>query len=367
MYSRGEQQCFCARFLYKHSFIFTDTFWIMHKTKILLFSLLLISTQAFAAGGANPFNRSVETTIGTNVSWQYKNDTAVKAGQDSLDSDTYYHLVFDGNSLSLKLSGDKAYTPENARHFEQFAVNDVKIDGKRIPLFQWCLDHQEKQSRFLQQGLAVEKNICENRGENGLFTMTLNRNTLDALKKGKTLSFVIKPFRTTNIVNFSLADFSSMVARVMPEQAQAKAKTSASTATVSVCTVKPPMGFETIKPVQYPCNSVVDESHASKTMADQVSQVRKKREAEIEKKRKAELEKKKKEEEAHKQLELKQKQEAAAIAASKLKQQELSQEITSKMLAMCKSAWSRGENRCYCEKYIDQAPANIKAMPSACK
>ncbi len=341
----------------------------MHKTKILLFSLLLISTQALAAGGANPFNRSVETTIGANVSWQYKNDTAVKTARDSLDSDTYYHLMFDGKLLSLKLSGDKANTPESARHFEQFAVNDVKIDGQRIPLFQWCLDHQEKQSRFLQQGLTVEKNICENRGENGLFTMTLNRNTLDALKKGKTLSFVLKPFRTTNIVNLSLADFSSMVARVMPERtpAKAEAKPSKSTAATSICTVKPPPGFETIKPVQYPCNSVVDEGRAHTAMEEQVSQVRKTREAEKEKKRKAEIEKKKKEEEARHKLELQQQREAAAIAASKLKQQELKKEIESKMLAMCKSAWGRGENRCYCEKYIDQAPANIKAMPSACK
>ena len=341
----------------------------MHKTKILLLSLLLVSTQTFAVGDANPFNRSVKTTIGTNVSWQYKNDTAVKTARDSLDSDTYYHLMFDGKSLRLRLGSGKTDTPENARHFEQFAVNDVKIDDRRIPLFQWCLDHQERQSRFLQQGLAVEKNVCENRGENGLFTMTLNQKTIDALKSGKTLSFVIKPFRTTNIINVSLADFSNVVARVTRQQTPAKpvANASASTATASVCTVKPPMGFETIKPVQYPCNSVVDETHAHKTMNEQVSQVRKKREAEKEKKRKAEIEKKKKEEEARKQLELKQQREAAAIAASKLKQQELSKEIATKMLSMCKSAWSRGENRCYCEKYIDQAPANIKAMPSACK
>ena len=341
----------------------------MHKTKILLFSLLLISTQAFASVGTNPFNRSVKTTIGTNVTWQYKNDTAVKTGQDSLDSDIYYHLMFDGKSLQLRLNGGRADTPGNVRHFEQFAVNDVKIDGRRIPLFQWCLNHQEQQSSFLQQGMGVEKNICENRGENGLFTMVLNQNTIDALKNGKTLSFVIKPFRTTNIVNFSLADFASMVARVTPEQeaAQPAVKGSASTAAASMCTVKPPAGFETIKPVQYPCHSVADESHARKSMAEQVSQVRKKREAEKEKKRKAELEKKKQEEAARQKLELQQKQEAAAIAASKLKQQELKKEIENKMLAMCKSAWSRGENRCYCEKYIDQAPANIKAMPNPCK
>jgi len=340
----------------------------MHKTKILLFSLLLISTQTYAVGGANPFNRSVKTTIGSNVSWQYTNDAAVKTGQDSLESDTYYHLMFNGKSLSLKISGDKASSSDNARHFEQFEVNDVKIDGRRIPLFQWCLDHQERQGRYLQQGLTVEKNVCENRGESGLFTMTLNQNTIDALKNAKTLSFVIKPFRTTNIVNFSLNDFSSVVARVMPERAPAKAATRVSTptATVSICTVKPPAGFESIKPVQYPCDSVVDESHAHNSMAQRVSQVRKKREAEKEKRRKAEMEKKKKAEEARKQLELKQKQEAAAIAASKRKRLELSKEIENKMLNMCKSAWSRGENRCYCEKYIDQAPANIKAMPSAC-
>jgi hypothetical protein len=195
--------------------------------------------------------------------------------------------------------------------------------------------------------------------------MTLNQNTINALKHGKTLSIAIKPFRTTNIVNFSLTDFSSMVARVTPEQAPAKAvvKASASAATASICTVKPPMGFEIIKPIHYPCASVVDEDNAHKSMLAQVNQAQKKLDKEKEDKRKAEIAKKKKDEETRQQLELQQKQEAAAIAASKLKREELSKEITSRMLAVCKKAWARGESRCYCEKYLDQAPANIQALP----
>lgn len=343
----------------------------MQKIKFVLFSLLLVSTQIYAAIGANPFDRSVKNTIGTNVPWQYKDDTAFKVSQDSMDSDTYYHLVFDGKSLRLSLSSSNADSPQDARHFDQFAVNDVKIDGKRMPLFQWCLSHQEKHDRFLQQGLAVDSGICENRGENGTFIMKLNPETLKELKTGKNLSFAIKPFRTMVVVNYSLADFSAMATRVLAEQAPAKpvketSAPSASETVARVCTVKPPAGFEKIKPITYTCDSVSDEASANKSMNAEVSRIEKERAAEKAKKQQAELAKKKKEEEALRKLQLQQQQEAAAIAASKVKREQLNKEITVKMVAMCKKMWSRGESRCYCEKYIDQAPPGIKPNPD-CK
>jgi hypothetical protein len=338
----------------------------MQKIKILLLSLLLISTQLSARSDLNPFAKSLESTVGTSVAWQYKNDAAVKTSRDAQDTDTYYHLKFDGKSLRLILSSDNTNSPASAKHFEQFAVDDVLIDGKRLPLFQWCLSHQQRHDRFLQQGLTVDKNICENQGENGVFVMMLNQDTLDRLGTGKTLSFVIKPFRTSIVINYALADFADMVSTLVNKQAPtkpvAKAQVPAAKQAPSTCKVKPPAGFETIRTIEYPCGSVVDEVAANKTMLALIGEHRKKLDEEKESKRQADLAAKKKAEDERLQLELKKKEEAAAIAASKLKQQELNADITTKMLAVCRKMWDKGEHRCYCEKYIDQAPANIQAL-----
>lgn len=340
----------------------------MHTLKILLFSLMLLSTQLFARSEPSPFARSVETTVGASVVWQYKNDAAVKSAQDNQDSTTYYHLIFDGRSLRLMLASGSMENPANAKHYEQFAVEDVQIDGNRVALFQWCLNHQERHARFLQQGLAVEKSICENLGENGIFTMMLNQETLDALEAGKTLSFTIKPFRSSVVINYSLLDFANMVATLTDKRAPAKSVVKAAVpapvakAPSSICIVKPPAGFETIKPIEYSCTSVVDEAEANKAMIALVSKQNKKAEDEKEARRQAEIAARKKVEDERLQIESNKAEEAAAIAASQLKQQELSAEITTKMLGVCTKMWAKGEHRCYCEKYIDQAPANIKAL-----
>ena len=88
---------------------------------------------------------------------------------------------------------------------------------------------------------------------------------------------------------------------------------------------------------------------------------RKKIEEQKERQKQAELEARKKAEEARLKAEQKKKAEAEALAASKLKQEQINAEITSKMLGVCTKMWAKGEHRCYCQKYIDQAPAEIQA------
>ena len=58
--------------------------------------------------------------------------------------------------------------------------------------------------------------------------------------------------------------------------------------------------------------------------------------------------------------------EAAAIAASQAKQAQIDSEITQKMVGVCEKYWNKGEHRCYCQKYIDHAPAIIQAS-STCE
>ncbi len=87
----------------------------------------------------------------------------------------------------------------------------------------------------------------------------------------------------------------------------------------------------------------------------------------LQKKAAADAERKRKEAEAArlaKEEALRKEQEA--LAASAAVQAELSSDIAKKMIAVCEKKWAEGEHRCYCEKYIEHAPSNIKANPS-CK
>ena len=53
--------------------------------------------------------------------------------------------------------------------------------------------------------------------------------------------------------------------------------------------------------------------------------------------------------------------EAVAIAASEAKQAQIGGEIEQKMIKVCDKYWSIGEHRCYCQKYIEHAPAEIQS------
>ena len=58
------------------------------------------------------------------------------------------------------------------------------------------------------------------------------------------------------------------------------------------------------------------------------------------------------------------KAEQLAITDSLLKHRQAFDEITKKMVAVCNKVWTKGKHRCYCEKYIEYAPAGIKSNPS---
>ena len=84
-------------------------------------------------------------------------------------------------------------------------------------------------------------------------------------------------------------------------------------------------------------------------------------------KRQMEAERKRKQEEAARLAKEEQKRkEQEALAASAAIQAELSTDIAKKMIAVCEKKWAEGEHRCYCQKYIQFAPASIQAN-SSCK
>ena len=135
---------------------------------------------------------------------------------------------------------------------------------------------------------------------------------------------------------------------------------------VKKCVASAPEGFTIIKSVEYGCDDTAAKSSAEKSIADAVSKERSRRSkvaAERERKQRAAAAAKKKELAA---VEKAMAAEQAAIAASAAKTQALSSEIAQKMLGVCQKKWAAGEHRCYCEKYIEHAPAGIASDPS-CK
>jgi len=333
----------------------------------------LISSPVYALN--NPFEKKEVIDIGSDVSWQIKDDSAIKTVKGKRGR--YFQLIFNKTQLQLAITKDAA--GRHAEHFSQLAIMDMRIDGEQQPLFRWCLLHQERQNRFLQQGLEVKGDICLVGGDQGMFTINLDQTMLAALKRGRHLVLLIRPYRTTIKLNYDLSDFNSMTTALLRKSEPAVKKvaiTIPQAATVKSvkkqkkCWAGPPAKYTKIKAVEYVCDDIVAKKEAKSRISQLVSKERAKQEKQksLQERKKQELEtQRKKEDIARKHEQQRQSEtEAAAIAASKVKQSEISNEITTKMVGLCEKLWDKGEHRCYCQKYIKFAPANIRAL-STCK
>ena len=343
----------------------------MSLLRVFICLAILITGSQVTAKSPNPFDKAIMVTAGHDVTWQFGEQTATKSVKGA--DDTWYHLFYDGLSLRLRLTGSRQDSQYAARQFEAFEVFDVKIDGKRLDVFQWCLNNQEKHNRFLQQGLSVKKGVCQNLGEQGSFVMRLTKETIDALDEGNTIEYELKPFRTRVLVKFSIDDFykannefkkqyEAKLAESRPKAEPARIAPVAASKRKSKCKIGPPEGFSEVKTISYDCDDVAAKNSARTSVDSEVNKIRDQRnkaEAEAASKRKqAEAARLAREEALRKEQE--------ALAASAAVQAELSSEIAIKMIAVCEKNWAEGEHRCYCEKYIKYAPASIKA-DSSCK
>ncbi len=350
----------------------------MSLLRLFICLAILIASGQVIAKSPNPFDKAIMVTAGHDVTWQFGEQTATKSVKGA--DDTWYHLFYDGLRLRLRLTGSSQDSQFAARQFEEFAVYDVKIDGNRLDVFQWCLNNQEKHNRFLQQGLSVKKGVCQNLGEQGSYVMRLTKETIDTLDQGNTIEYELKPFRTKVLVKFSIDDFNK-VTNEFKKQHEAKLAASrpkvepvpvAPVAIVAApkskpkpkpkCKISPPKGFSEVKAMSYDCDDVAARASARASVDSDVNKIREQRN-----KAAAEAERKRKEAEAARLAEeetLRNEQEA--LAASAAVQAELSTDIAKKMIAVCEKNWAAGEHRCYCEKYIQHAPASIKAN-SSCK
>jgi len=339
-----------------------------------LMVLSFFSMNVSAAVGDSPFAKNESINIGKDIAWDINKQEVLATKTVNDEKGTYYHLQYDNKQLKLSISNDaKGSDP---KQFSQLEVKDVSIDGVQSPLFKWCLTNQERHSRFLQQGLSVKKNICVIDGNAGTFIINLNKDTLLSLQNGSRLLILLKPFRTPLELSYDISDFQDMYmalnAKPEPPVVQPVVVPVAAAAALPVaaakpnkkCLAGPPPQYKNIKSVEYSCNDVSAKLEAEAAVTKLVNQEKaKEQQLAAEKERQLKLAEEKKQKEMAEKLKLEEqkKAEAAAIAASEAKQAAISDEITQKMISVCDKFWSKGEHRCYCQKYIEHAPEKIKA------
>ncbi len=332
----------------------------------LLTVLIFTSTSSNAAVDSNPFAKNKHYDFGKDIAWNISSESITKT---VFADNIYYHLYFDGRQLRLRITTTAADDDSSAKSYDTLAVNDVIFDGKRNPVFQWCLNNQDRHSRFLQQGLSVNKDICINDGAHGVYTMQVNQQTVDSMLNGSKLTIVLKPYRTPVELNFDITDFRTAVAEMQQARtatlaaskpaAPAHQLTSAA-APKAKCTLRPPAEFAEIKTIEYVCDDEAEKSQAKASLSTQIDKALATREKlAVEKERKQKIA-----EQARLEKEEKARREKEALAASAALQQELSSDIAKKMIGVCQKKWAAGEHRCYCEKYIEYAPAGIESDPS---
>lgn len=339
----------------------------------------MAGTQAHALSGDNPFAKTQQIHAGAGSDWAIDGDVLRKSSGD--EAGTWYHLEVGKTSMRLVMSASNDIS--DTRSYKTLAVENMAIDGSRMPVFKWCLQNQQGHNRFLQQGQNVKMDICENRGEAGEFRVKVNNQTMQALEQGKRMSFTIKPFRSLVEVQFDIENLAdAMVAMDLANgRTKAVAKAPAVTSPVAaaaapakvvvtqevkMCDATAPAGFKSIKAESYVCSDSNDKIRAHNKIAIAVDREKQKRAAiakKREQQRQAALEAKRKQEQEMLARQEKEQQEQDAIAASQLKHIAVLDELTQKMLGVCNKMWGKGQHRCYCEKYIQHAPAGIQSDP----
>ena len=321
------------------------------------------SFNALAINGANPFAKSEVLNVGKDVAWEINKDAGVAVKSAVGEDDSYYHLEFDNRQIKLTITSDKE--GQSHKYFSQLEIKDLKINGKQSSLFKWCLNNQQKHSRFLQQGLTVKNNVCQLNANNGSFIMRLNKATLSELQKGSNLEISLKPFRTQLDIKYDISDFAVMYTALNAKPVAVRvAPVPAVSKPVTMCKENAPAKYKQIKSIEYKCIDVVAKANAQVLMTQLVSKEDAKQKqvsAEREKQRKLAEEKKQEQLAAKLQEEERIRVEVAALAASQEKQAQLGSEISMKMIGMCEKFWTKGEHRCYCQKYIEHAPSEIQA------
>ncbi len=321
-----------------------------------LMLFVMVSGQVAQASN-NPFKKTKEYHFGPDVAWYQKAGMAAKSGQVRERGDVlYFHLSINNKQLQLRLSkNDPTGDLLNSRNLKSLTVKDVRVDGRRLPVFQWCLNNQEQPARNLKQYAQVPGETCVN--ADGDLIIQLDKKTLERLKQARQLQFVLEPFRREVTLDFDMQGYNDIMAQIYPPvQPKPKARVIppvvktpvAKPAAVvkprpaKICHARAPASFHQIKAIAYPCKNKARKAKAHEAIAAQVKEAKqKKAKAEAEKQRKLEAIRKADEADKKRQIEWEKMQRAMWIGR-------------------CQKHWDKGVSPCFCKKYINEAPEGVK-------
>lgn len=331
----------------------------MRKSLVTGLLSLLLMNAGVSFAGVNPFKKSKNYSFGTDVRWYENAGAAIKSGSVKDGSDTnFYHLNIDKQRILLRLAkNDPSGELENTRILDALAITDVLADGKRLPVFSWCLQNQQNPSKKLVQNAVVANDRCINAGGGGDFVIILDDQTRNILKNAKALDFVIEPYGRPVKLTYSMSGYAPIMAKInkpvppppppvvkKPAPAPAvvaKPKPKPKPKPVQMCYAKPPADFKSAVPaIAYPCKDDARKADAEIKISARVEHEKKKMAAELEAAKQEKLAAQKSVEDNKREAEWEEQQKALWITR-------------------CQRHWKKGTSPCYCEKYLDEAPAGV--------
>lgn len=189
---------------------------VMNKLVVASVSVFLLLMSFTGHAVVNPFKKSKNYTFSSNVSWYEHNSAAIKSGSTRDGSDTnYYHLNIDKYRLMLRLGkNDPSGELENTRPLDSLAISDISIDGRRLPIFSWCLENQQNPGKKLKQNSVVANDVCINAGGGGDFIINLDDETRNLLKNAKKLEFTIEPYGRPVKLIYTMSGYAPIMAKI---------------------------------------------------------------------------------------------------------------------------------------------------------
>ena len=328
-------------------------------SKIIITSLLslLIAVPGVSNAGVNPFKKAKNYTFGTEAPWYERRESVTKSGSVRSGADTnYYHLNVDKHRLLLRLGkNDPSGELVNTRRLDALAIVDVKADGRRLPIFDWCLSNQHNVTKKLKQNTIVANDVCINADGGGDFVINLDEQTKRIIKSAKTLSFIVEPYGRPVKLSYNMSGFSEFAIKLdkpvpapvvkapkpVSPVAAVKEKPKPKPKPVKMCSSKAPADFQSaVTAITYPCNNAIKKASASKKIKARVEQEKKKMAMELEAANREKLARQKAVEDNKREIQW------------ALQQAEI-------WVKRCQKHWAKGKSPCYCEKYIDRAPEGV--------
>jgi len=332
----------------------------MNKLVVASVSIFLLVMSFTGHAVVNPFKKSKNYTFSSNVSWYEHNSAAIKSGSARDGSDTnYYHLNIDKYRLMLRLGkNDPSGELENTRPLDSLTISDVSVDGRQLPIFSWCLENQQNPGKKLKQNAVVANDVCINSGGGGDFIINLDDETRNLLKSAKKLEFTIEPYGRPVKLIYTMSGYAPIMAKinkpvVVPVVKKpvvkaapkpvvvVKPKPKAKPKPVKMCYARPPVDFKSAVPAMtYPCKDELKKTNAETKISARVEHEKKKMAAELKAASDEKRAREKSVEDNNREIEWDAKQ-------------------TKLWISRCERHWAKNRSPCYCEKYLERAPAGV--------